>query len=387
MERFDVAVVGAGPAGSASAVSLSRRGYSVVLIDRALFPREKLCGDFLNPINWPLFEKLGVADEVLSLDHERVGAFRISTFSGEEAAFPFHSGNGRKFFGLGLRRYYLDELLLRQAEKAGASVRQGSKVAGLARERDGWTLSLAGRDREERLSARFLIGADGRNSWVARRLDLCRPGEVSGWAVGFQLHLGGVEGVGGEVQIHLFPGGYAGLVGLGQGLANLCFAVKRADLKKAISIDELFERFLYKNPHLKEALLRSERAGPLRSAYPVYFSPRRSFGDGFLLVGDAARVTEPVTGEGIYSALKSGMLAAEAIDGAFKKSEFSAVYLARYGLACRKEFFLRRGINGIIRSLIYRPSLLRPLIRLSAKSAFPIAPLVDFVCQAKAPSH
>src|SRR3989338_2178521 len=81
MERFDVAIVGAGPAGSSAAISLARKGYSVILLERAIFPREKLCGDFLNPANWPLLERLGVFDEILSLEHEKVTAFRISTFS------------------------------------------------------------------------------------------------------------------------------------------------------------------------------------------------------------------------------------------------------------------------------------------------------------------
>ena len=72
MERFDVAIVGAGPAGSSAAISLARKGYSVILLERAIFPREKLCGDFLNPANWPLLERLGVVDEILSLEHEKV---------------------------------------------------------------------------------------------------------------------------------------------------------------------------------------------------------------------------------------------------------------------------------------------------------------------------
>src|SRR3989304_5219331 len=119
VERFDVAIVGAGPAGSSAAISLARRGYSVILLERALFPREKLCGDFLNPANWELFECLGVADKLLSLEHEKVTAFRISTFLGDDATISFPSRNGKTISGFGLRRSSLDDLLLRQAEKGG----------------------------------------------------------------------------------------------------------------------------------------------------------------------------------------------------------------------------------------------------------------------------
>src|SRR3989338_6148704 len=132
MARFDVAVVGAGPAGSSAAISLARKGYSVVLLERAVFPREKLCGDFLNPANWPLLEQLGLVDEILSLEHEKVTAFRISTFSGAEAAVSFPFRNGQTLFGLGLRRSFLDDILLRSAQREGVQVRQACKVGSLA---------------------------------------------------------------------------------------------------------------------------------------------------------------------------------------------------------------------------------------------------------------
>ncbi|MEK7334064.1 MAG: NAD(P)/FAD-dependent oxidoreductase, partial [Candidatus Binatota bacterium] len=163
MERFDVAIVGAGPAGSSAAISLARKGYSVILLERAIFPREKLCGDFLNPANWPLLERLGVVDEILSLEHEKVTAFRISTFSGAEAAISFPSRNGRTLFGLGLRRSSLDDLLLRSAQREGVQVKQGCKVGYLAKEAGGWSLSLGDQSKGKRVSSSFLIGADGRN--------------------------------------------------------------------------------------------------------------------------------------------------------------------------------------------------------------------------------
>ncbi len=387
MGRFDVAVVGAGPAGSSSAISLTRRGYSVVLLDKSLFPREKLCGDFLNPVNWPLFEQLGVADELLSLEHEEVTAFCISTYAGEEATIDFPVQAGRRLFGLGLRRFYLDNLLLKLAEQEGVVVKQGCRVRGITREAEGWSITLDDHPAGERLQSIFLIGADGRNSRVAHRLGLARPREDCERGLAFQLHLRGVQGLRGEVQIHLFPGGYAGLVGLGGGLANLCFTVQREKAKRNSSIESLFENLLYQNPHLKESLRESQRVGDVRSAYPVYFSPRRFCGDGFLLVGDAARVTEPVTGEGVYFALKSGILAAEAMDGAFRRRNGLVERFTGYERLCRETLGFRQRVNGIIRALIYRPSLLTPLIWFSSKRAFPIRQLVNFVCQARTLTH
>ncbi len=381
MKRVDVAIVGAGPAGSASAISLARKGYSVVLIDKAFFPREKLCGDFLNPIDWPLFEQLGVADDLLSFEHEEVGAFRISTCAGDEARIDFPVQAGRRRFGLGLRRFYLDNLLLQAAEKAGVAVQRGCRVGAVAREAEGWSITLEAHSAKQQLHSVFLIGADGRNSLVAHRLGLARTSEGTGNYVAFQMHLTRCRSLQGEIQIHGFPDGYAGLVGLGGGAVNLCFTVEKRRAKEDLSLAALLEKFLCKNSFLRECLRESEIVGDIRSAYPVYFSPRRCYGDGFLLAGDAARVTEPVTGEGVYFALKSGILAGEAIDGAFRRRNGTVERFAGYGRLCRRAFGYRQTINRIIRGLIYRPALLAPLVRLSSKTLFPLRPLVERLCR------
>ena len=380
MERYDVAIVGGGPAGSAAAVSLARKGYSVVLLDKAIFPREKLCGDFLSPINWPLFEQLGVADDLLSIEHEKVTAFRISTFTGDEARVDFPVQAGQPRFGLGLSRFYLDDILRRRAEKDGVVVEQGCRVGAVGRETEGWSIILEARSTKKNIQSTFLIGADGRNSLVAQRLGLARTGGGLRRYLAFQLNLRRCRSFQGEVQIHGFPGGYAGLVGLGGGSANLCFTVEGRRAKEEPCVAALAEKFLCQNRFLKKCLTESEIVGQIRSAYPVYFSPRRCCGDGFLLVGDAARVTEPVTGEGIYFALKSGILAAEAIDRAFRRRNGTVERFADYARLCRKSFGYRQRINRLIRALIYRPSLLAPLVRLSSQTSFPLRPLVGRLC-------
>ena len=111
MEHFDVAIVGAGPAGSSAAITLARKGYSVALLDKEQFPREKLCGDFLNPINWPLLRELEIDREVLARPHEKVTTFRFTSFSGEEAEVPLPESEDGTLFGLGVRRFDLDYVL------------------------------------------------------------------------------------------------------------------------------------------------------------------------------------------------------------------------------------------------------------------------------------
>jgi flavin-dependent dehydrogenase len=137
---------------------------------------------------------------------------------------------------------------------------------------------------------------------------------------------------------------------------------------------------LPQNPYLKKLLHRSTSAGEFRSAYPVYFRRRRCITDGALLVGDAARVSEPVTGEGIYFAMGSGLLAAETIDEALVRGDLSAKSLRSYGQKRKQLFRPRYALNSLIHFAIYRPGLINPLIRLFAKHGHTLGSLVDTVC-------
>ncbi|MGH7767667.1 MAG: NAD(P)/FAD-dependent oxidoreductase [Candidatus Binatia bacterium] len=381
MKRSDVAIVGAGPAGCSAAILLARKGYSVVLIDRSVFPREKPCGDFLNPVNWEIFEKLGIENALLSSAHEKVGSFRISTASAT-ATIPFPPWNGRHFFGVGLRRSVLDDLLLRLAEKEGVAVKQGCKPSHFSRNKNDWVLTWKDSCAESKLYSRLLIGADGRNSWVAHRLGLAAPTARAGKFVAFQLHLSGCGGINDSVQIHLFPGGYGGLVGLGGGVATFCFIIDKRMAREVPAVEDLLKKYLYRNSRLEEALEGGTAVGAERSLYPVYFSPRRCYGEGYLLTGDAARVTEPVTGEGVYFALKSGELAAEVAALALRRGDVSARQLFGYELACHRVFGRRLRTNALIRAIIHRPYLIAPLLKLYPKNNLPIRTLVNLVCRA-----
>jgi menaquinone-9 beta-reductase len=384
MKSFDVAIVGAGPAGSSAAICLARKGYHVALIDKEQFPREKLCGDFLNPINWPVLRRLGVHQQILSTEHEKVTVFRLTSFSGGEVETPLLSANREASFGLGLRRSAFDQVLLEKAVTESAAVFHRFRIKELIKTDQAWCLTIDNSALGEKISARMLIGADGRNSWLAHRLGLAGPAAIEGRAIGFQVHLRASSAIESKVEIHLFPGGYAGLVGLGGRVLNLCFAIDKARFQHQRSFEELIESCLGLSRHLKQILCHSETIGEIRSIYPVYFPPRHSYGDRVLLVGDAARVSEPVTGEGVYFALRSGELAARRVDQAFEKSDFSADHLRLYERECRSAFQIRQGVNALLRWLIYRPALVSPFIRLTARRRRLLDALVQTICHPEA---
>jgi geranylgeranyl reductase family protein len=377
MTDFDVAIVGAGPAGSATAIALTQHGYHAALIDRAVFPRDKLCGDFLNPINWPILDELDVSRDLLARPHAKISTFRISAADGAEAISGLPVLRERHF-GLGLRRFHLDHALLERAQRAGVSVNQDVKVTGVEKDSHGWRLDMDRHGERATVRAKLLVGADGRNSWVARQLGVATA-KPSG-SVAFEIQLKNVFGVRGSVEIHQFAGGYAGLVRVDEDTVNLCFTVRQSLLGRSVSFENLRQHLLRGNPFLQALLIDAQPVSALSSVWPVYFPARRCFGDGFLLVGEAARVTEPVTGEGIFCALRSGQLAAATIAAALREGDLNSVRLSEYDRACRTEFGARLRLNSLIRVLMYRPKMLSMAIRLLGGRKPLLESLVNAVC-------
>ncbi len=174
------------------------------------------------------------------------------------------------------------------------------------------------------------------------------------------------------------------MVGLGDGTINLCLAIDKRKLPREKAAEFLFSKVLPHNPFLEDIIRRSQRVSKLRSIYPVYFPSRRCYGDRALLVGDAARVSEPVTGEGIYFAMRSGLLAAETVDRALRRGDLSAASFQKYMQSFRRAFRARVALNSFLSFAIYRPALIEPIIRLSARHDRILNSLVGAVCAPQA---
>jgi flavin-dependent dehydrogenase len=285
--QYDVAIVGGGPAGSACATVCAEAGLRALLLERAVFPREKVCGDCINPSCWPILERLGVAERILAQPHSR---FSEIVFSGARGASVSCALTDSPRGEIAIPRSVLDEILLNRAREAGVHVREGIAVTALAR---GWEIATSG----ETFHARVLVAADGRNSTVARLLGLLPAAKKD--RVGAQTHLPLPAGFGEKAQMHFLPHGYCGTASVGGGLLNLCLVAQPAHL-----------------PDLKlwaAAQFQIPADQAWRTITPLERDPVCPSHENLLLVGDAARVVEPFTGEGIYYALASGALAASHI--------------------------------------------------------------------------
>jgi flavin-dependent dehydrogenase len=371
-ERAQVAIVGGGPAGSATACLLARAGVDVLLLDRAHFPRDKPCSEYMSPLASRVLDALGVLERI-----ERSGAAHLTgmrvrapngvAFHGQFADVVRYRGYRDR--GLALRRTVLDALLLERAREMGARVYEGTRVASLTRDdSSGRVIGLetidAGRPR--RVSASVVVGADGLRSMVARRLDLSAT-RLAPRRLAFVSHHVGVDGVGDYGEMHVERDGYIGLADVGGGFTNVALVVPRERARAASGDAAAFvDDWIRRRPHLAPRFSRARRVTPVLATGPFASAARRAWAAGAALVGDAADFFDPFTGEGIYAALRGAeMLAPCVIDALAARTPRDAdAALQAYDRERVREFSGKWAVERIIGAAVSFP----PLMNVAARS-------------------
>ncbi len=330
MDTADVAVVGGGPAGAAAAIDLARHGRDVVLVDKATFPRDKICGDGLTAGALRLLEGLGL-DPAAVPSWQPVDDVVVRSPSGHEATFPLPRGAGS--YAVVARRAELDAALLDVARAAGVKVLDGHACTGADERSDRVVLEVEG---VGAIAARYAIGADGMWSPLRKHLGAATPGYLGEWHAFRQYFTDIGPRAARELFVWFEPDllpGYAWSFPLPGGVANVGFGIQR-DGGKVARVQDMKQLWpqLLARPHIAAVLGPGARPESPHRAWPI---PARV--DDVLLattrtlfVGDAAAATDPMTGEGIAQALLTGVLAAEAIrDGGLDAAHVTSQYARR----------------------------------------------------------
>jgi menaquinone-9 beta-reductase len=308
----DVLVAGAGPAGSAAAIELARAGRHVVVVDKAVFPRDKCCGDGLTTLALRELEHLGLEPSAVTDWYDVDGAWLRSP-SGREVHVPLPAGAGT--YAAVAPRLQLDDALVSLARKAGADVRDGHGLVTVDVDGAGDAVDAVV-DGIGLIRARYLVAADGMWSPVRKALGAQRPGYLGEWHA-FRQYARDVTGPAARrlyvwFEADLLPG-YAWSFPLPGGRANIGFGVLRDGGRRIQDMKGLWADLLGR-PHVVDALGAGSRLEDRHLAWPI---PARidqavlTHGRT-LFAGDAAAATDVMTGEGIGQALLTGRLAAEA---------------------------------------------------------------------------
>ena len=310
----DVVVIGAGPAGAAAAITLARSGRQVTVVDKAVFPRDKCCGDGLTTLALRELDDLGL-DPAAVPNWCTVEAAWLRSPSGREVRVPLPTGQG--IYAATTPRVELDAALVDLATAAGVEVVQGHAVTALHLQSDGVVVDVEGR---EPLRASFVVAADGMWSPTRKLLGLAEPGYLGEWHA-FRQYARNVTGPAAErlyvwFEPDLLPG-YAWSFPLPGGRANIGFGVLRRAGHSGKEMKQLWEG-LIERPHIAAALGAGVELEGRHTAWPIPAAVDTAvLSHGrVLFVGDAARATDTMTGEGIGQALLTGRLAAEAIAAA-----------------------------------------------------------------------
>jgi len=310
--RYDAAVIGGGPSGSATALMLARAGWTVALIEKGRFPRRKVCGEFISASSFPLFAEFGLLDDVRGLagpDVRRVGIFTGETVSISD--MPAVPGRFSKW-GRALGREHLDLLLLQGAVRAGADLWQPFRVTQIQSTNQGWHCEIGHGSTRTCLFAKIIIAANGsweRSPWLP---DCAAPHKASD-LLAFKAHFDGGALAFDLMPLLVFPGGYGGMVWSDTGRMSLSCCISRGALNLCRKSDERAGEAVLR--HLRnsslgvaDALKRSKLRGAWLSAGPIRPGIREAVANGAFRVGNAAGEAHPIIAEGISMAIQSAWL-------------------------------------------------------------------------------
>jgi len=347
LKNQDIVIIGAGPGGCAVSLFLAKYGIPHTILEKAIFPRDKVCGDALSGKTVYVLNKI---DEKIVDDFSKKPDLFLPSWgvkfiapNGKGIDIPFKSqiSENTKAPGFISKRIDFDNEIFNLLDKNYANIIEQAEVNSIENDskngvsifykKDGIDISIS--------NVKMIVGADGARSVVAKKLSDIKT-EDEHFCAGIKSYYSGVTNMHSQnfIELHflkeLLPG-YFWIFPLPNGMANVGAGMLSSSVKKhKVNLKENFLDAIKNNPTINHRFANAQLEGNIQGwGLPLGSKKRNISGDNFLLVGDAASLIDPFTGEGIGNAMYSGMLAAEHIKNSLEKVRFDSDFNKNYDLA------------------------------------------------------
>lgn len=367
----DVLVIGGGPAGSTVAALLAQKGHRVTLLEKAHHPRFHI-GESLLPANLPLFEKLGVADEVRAIGIRKYSAEFVSPLHANQQRFNFADAWDKSMpYAYHVHRADFDHVLIRNADRKGAEVIEGCRVKDVVFHADGATVCAQHDDgRNDSWQARFIVDASGRDTFIANRMrakhrnPLHNSSAMYAHFVGVRRNDGDAAG---NISIYWFEHGWFWVIPLADGATSIGAVTWPYYMKQrgARPLDAFLADTIALSPALVERLQGASRISPVEATGNFSYTTDHTHGPHYILLGDAYAFIDPVFSSGVMLAMQGAFFGADAVHACLSEPGRSKAAMARFDKLVRHgpkafSWFIYRMTSPTMRDLFMGPrNLLR----------------------------